>query len=177
MAGIALIHGGSNTVSQNHIWDSGKDGIAVHESFDNTIDRNHSSGNLLDGIGIKDHPGNPVSAGNFIERNHLSENAEHDRHDDSVGAGTAGTGNGPATTPRRRIDRDYAVEPDDEAARGLRRALRMGRTWLPGRGSTARSTPRPAIPRCSIMPAPEGRGAFHFPVPQAARERHLPGAR
>lgn len=93
VAGIALVHGGGNAVSHNRLWGNGQDGIALHESFDNTIEGNHSNGNLLDGIGIKDHPGNPLSAGNVVTGNHLSDNAEHDCHDDSAGSGTAGTGN------------------------------------------------------------------------------------
>lgn len=93
VAGIALVHGGGNTVSHNRVWSNDQDGIVAHESFDNVIERNRSTGNLLDGIGIKDHPGNPLSTGNVVARNLLSDNVEHDCHDDSIGSGTAGTGN------------------------------------------------------------------------------------
>ena len=93
VAGIAIIHGGVSAVSYNHLSGNAQDGIILHESFDNVIERNHSTTNGLDGIGVKDHPGTPLSARNAIRQNHVSDNAEHDCHDESVGAGTAGTAN------------------------------------------------------------------------------------
>ncbi|MGH3371920.1 MAG: right-handed parallel beta-helix repeat-containing protein [Nocardioidaceae bacterium] len=92
-AGIALVHGGGSTVSHNHLSGNAQDGIILHESFDNVIEHNRSTTNGLDGIGVKDHPGMPLSARNVIRSNQVLDNAEHDCHDESVGAGTAGTAN------------------------------------------------------------------------------------
>lgn len=93
VAGVALIHGGGSAVSHNHLSGNAQDGVILHESFDNLIEHNRSTTNGLDGIGVKDHPGMPLSAGNVIRRNQVSDNAEHDCHDESVGSGTAGTAN------------------------------------------------------------------------------------
>ena len=92
-AGIALIHGGGSAVSHNHLSGNAQDGIVLHESFDNVLEHNRSTTNGLDGIGVKDHPGMPLSARNVIGSNQVLNNAEHDCHDESVGAGTAGTAN------------------------------------------------------------------------------------
>ena len=91
--GIAIVHGSENVVSENVMKANGQHGILVHESFDNIIEGNQSDKNVVDGIAIKDHPGNPLSSGNLVVRNHMRLNGEHDCHDESVGTATAGTGN------------------------------------------------------------------------------------
>ncbi len=87
--------GGPNTnlrISSNEITNStSSDGIVAgtNSLTNSVISSNTATNNPRDGIRIE-AGGN---AGNRILSNTLSNNAEHDCHDDTVGAGTAGTAN------------------------------------------------------------------------------------
>jgi parallel beta-helix repeat protein len=88
-SGIEVVGGASgNTLRHNDVRLNTLDGISLVNGDSNTIARNHSRGNGRDGIRA-----DSASAGNVISRNHMRRNREHDCHDDSVGAGTAGTAN------------------------------------------------------------------------------------
>lgn len=84
------IRGGANgnTLSRNHARDNPGHGIRLLDGDGNTVERNQSNDNGIDGI-----RSDAASTGNTFVRNHMQDNAEHDAHDDSVGAGTAGTAN------------------------------------------------------------------------------------
>jgi parallel beta-helix repeat protein len=84
------IRGGANgnTLSRNRAKDNPGHGIRLLDGDGNTVERNQSNGNGIDGIRA-----DAASTGNTFLRNHMQNNAEHDAHDDSVGAGTGGTAN------------------------------------------------------------------------------------
>lgn len=87
--GIRLNNADNNTVAQNHVKDSGRDGIhLLNDSDDNVVEKNHVTKNVRDGIRVETD-----SSGNAIVQNHMMQNGEYDAHDDTVGAGTAGTAN------------------------------------------------------------------------------------
>lgn len=64
------------------------DGIRLISSSGVTVAHNKSRNNTRDGIRVDSD-----ATGNLIARNRMRGNVEHDCHDDSVGAGTAGTAN------------------------------------------------------------------------------------
>jgi parallel beta-helix repeat protein len=84
------IRGGANgnTLNRNRAKDNPGHGIRLLDGDGNTVERNQSNGNGIDGIRA-----DAASTGNTFVRNHMQNNAEHDAHDDSVGAGTGGTAN------------------------------------------------------------------------------------
>jgi parallel beta helix pectate lyase-like protein/thrombospondin type 3 repeat protein len=102
-AGIRFLQGSAGAASQtaievvrNKITGMHNDGIVAHGSSatevaslaDSRIAGNTITANAADGIylGLR-------TVGNLVEGNFLRSNVEHDCHDDSVGTGTAGTGN------------------------------------------------------------------------------------
>jgi parallel beta-helix repeat protein len=95
-AGIRIRAAGSrNQVSRNDLIENPGDGILLMNGDDNIIEDNDSKKNGGGGIpgrgdGIR---ADSASAGNVIVRNEMSDNGEHDCHDDSVGPGTSGTAN------------------------------------------------------------------------------------
>jgi nitrous oxidase accessory protein NosD len=84
--GVQLLEADGNSLQHNLIEGSIRDGILLDASDDNLIDRNLSRANGADGV----HVMSPSSA-NRIRQNQLRRNAGLDCHDDTVGAGTAGT--------------------------------------------------------------------------------------
>lgn len=80
-------------ISHNHITDRGLDGIRVQAATASLVDSVLTHNRVLDNgrDAIRIEAGGNV--GNRIEHNQLRANAEHDCHDDTVGAGTAGTAN------------------------------------------------------------------------------------
>jgi len=95
-SGIRLREGAhDNTVVGNHVTGNGTgndpttgDGISLEAALNNAVLHNVAENNRRDGIRV-----DAASSGNRIEHNRLRHNGEHDAHDDSVGAGTAGTAN------------------------------------------------------------------------------------
>lgn len=87
--GILLFQAGSGTrINENRAFRN-DDNLSVSATSGTLIDRNRfTDSTFYDGIFMDSDTSN-----NRIEKNHLSGNAEHDCHDDSVGAGTAGTAN------------------------------------------------------------------------------------
>ncbi|MEA2573275.1 MAG: hypothetical protein QOH93_573, partial [Chloroflexia bacterium] len=75
-------------VSHNTITGSTFDGIGLVGATNCTISFNDSSGSGFDGVYVDSD-----SSNNHIEHNRLSNNVEHDAHDDSAGPGTSGTAN------------------------------------------------------------------------------------
>ncbi|HEY0069728.1 MAG TPA: right-handed parallel beta-helix repeat-containing protein [Chloroflexia bacterium] len=75
-------------VSHNTITGSTFDGIGLVGATNCTISFNDSSFSGFDGIYVASD-----SEDNQIDHNRLSNNTEHDAHDDSVGPGTGGTAN------------------------------------------------------------------------------------
>lgn len=63
-------------------------GIHLVTSTGVQVLKNSSRANTGDGIRVE-----ADATGNLLEKNHMRRNAEHDCHDNSTGAGTAGTGN------------------------------------------------------------------------------------
>ena len=86
--GLQLLNGWANTLRGNTIERSLGDGILLDASSNNALDGNVSRDNGRDGVRVT-----AQSSGNTIRRNLLPANAENDCHDDSEGAGTAGTAN------------------------------------------------------------------------------------
>ena len=75
-------------VGQNDVH-ANDDGISLYDVDGSTVEHNWSHDNrLFDGMYA-----DALSSGNRIAYNRMERNAEHDCHDDSVGAGTAGTAN------------------------------------------------------------------------------------
>lgn len=84
-----LLSGATGAVVQgNVLLHNGQDGISLENADNNTIRHNVSERNGRDGIRV-----DVDSAGNTITDNRTAKNVEHDCHDDSVGALTAGTAN------------------------------------------------------------------------------------
>jgi parallel beta-helix repeat protein len=67
---------------------TGDGGIALFNSKNNTVDHNTSNNNKGDGVFV-----DSASTGNVFTYNHLNSNSIFDAEDQSVGHGTAGTGN------------------------------------------------------------------------------------
>jgi len=87
--GILISDGAAaNAIFWNRIGFNGRDGISLENGDNNSILLNGSVGNGRDGIRA-----DALSTGNTIALNFMFFNGEHDRHDDSVGAGTRGTAN------------------------------------------------------------------------------------
>jgi hypothetical protein len=78
-------------VARNWIREMGRSGIRATRSslVDSFITGNTSESNTLDGVRIEAG----ANTGNRVERNLLRRNGEHDCHDETTGAGTAGTAN------------------------------------------------------------------------------------
>jgi parallel beta-helix repeat protein len=76
-----------NRVTQNGTG-AAADGISLENADSNRVEDNRSDGNGRDGV-----RSDADSTGNDLLRNTAVGNREHDCHDDSVGAGTAGTAN------------------------------------------------------------------------------------
>lgn len=87
-AGIRIRNSAGNLVTHNHANNNPGDGILLTNGDSNVVSQNHSAKNGRDGIRA-----DVDSAGNTIVGNKMHRNTEHDAHDDSVGAGTAGTAN------------------------------------------------------------------------------------
>lgn len=88
--GILLYQAGSGLVQVDHndVY-ANDDGISLYSSDNETVAHNNSHEQLFyDGLYM-----DPDSAGNTIAENDAYLNTEHDCHDDSHGAGTAGTAN------------------------------------------------------------------------------------
>ncbi|HEX8599495.1 MAG TPA: NosD domain-containing protein [Chloroflexia bacterium] len=75
-------------ISHNTITGSTFDGVGMINATDCTVSYNDISGSGYDGIYVFSD-----SADNVFEHNRLSNNGEHDAHDESVGPGTGGTAN------------------------------------------------------------------------------------
>jgi parallel beta-helix repeat protein len=117
-AGVRLRNAGSgNVVRKNEVREapapppgmSGGDGIILISSSGNIVERNHSVANGRDGIRIE-----PTSSGNTILRNNMRRNGEHDCHDDTTGAGTAGTANFWIENSGVTENRPGLCEPDED---------------------------------------------------------------
>lgn len=89
--GVAFADVTASTISNNQI-SNGLYGIDVDEFFtgsqNNTIDHNHSNNNSQEGVFVS-----VQSVNNLFKQNEFMHNAYLDAEDDSVGTGTAGTGN------------------------------------------------------------------------------------
>ena len=82
--GILLFATSGQTVVDNEIRDSYKDGISIRQgSSGNLVTGNHVEGSGRDGIRNRD-----TSSGNTYTGNHLMHNGEHDAHDDNWPANT-----------------------------------------------------------------------------------------
>jgi parallel beta-helix repeat protein len=86
--GVQLLEAHGNSLRDNLIESSGSDGILMDASDANLIEGNLSRANGADGIHVASQ-----SSANTIRQNKLRGNAGLDCHDDTVGAGTAGTAN------------------------------------------------------------------------------------
>lgn len=87
MSGIYLSSGSNgNKVSDNESTKNGLDGIQVENSNGNKVKDNESKDNDRDGIRVTG-----ISSGNEFKSNEAKNNDEHDFHDDTIGALTAGT--------------------------------------------------------------------------------------
>jgi hypothetical protein len=120
-AGIRVLNAGTgNVIRENKVRESpsppvgmsGGDGIILSNSSGNIVERNHSVANGRDGIRIE--PGTGNSSGNTILRNVALRNVEHDCHDDTIGAGTAGTANFWIQNRGETENRPGLCEPDDD---------------------------------------------------------------
>jgi parallel beta-helix repeat protein len=96
--GIRLQNGSTNNlVEKNEVFENNADGIRLEPTVaagtlpvtGNVVQLNHVRGSGRDGIRVF----SSLAHDNTIERNVIRESAEHDAHDDSVGAGTGGTAN------------------------------------------------------------------------------------
>ena len=87
-AGVNLNGGSGNVVEKNELFRN-QDGVRIfNNAAANIIQSNHIRRSGRDGIRAE-----VTSRENTIKRNVIRESAEHDAHDDSVGAGTGGTAN------------------------------------------------------------------------------------
>jgi parallel beta-helix repeat protein len=95
--GIRLNQTDSSLVSGNKSERNLRDGIRLQNDSDsNTVSNNLSRDNGRDGLRVDGpviFPPSPQSDLNQIEQNKMLGNVEHDCHDDTAGAGTAGTAN------------------------------------------------------------------------------------
>ena len=88
-AGVGLNSATSSVVEKNELLRNRQDGVRLaNNSISNTIRSNHVRGSGRDGVRAE-----VAAHDNTIERNIIGESAEHDAHDDSVGAGTGGSAN------------------------------------------------------------------------------------
>jgi parallel beta-helix repeat protein len=88
-AGVLFNGASSNLVEKNGLFRNRQDGIRIfNNAAANIIRSNHIRRSGRDGIRAE-----VASRDNTIEQNLIGESAEHDAHDDSVGAGTNGTAN------------------------------------------------------------------------------------
>jgi parallel beta-helix repeat protein len=89
LAGVLFNGASSNLVEKNELFRNGQDGVRItNNAASNTIQSNHIQRSRRDGVRAE-----VASRDNTIERNIIAESAEHDAHDDSVGAGTGGSAN------------------------------------------------------------------------------------
>jgi nitrous oxidase accessory protein NosD len=86
--GVRLLRTSGTTVERNAIERSQGHGILLELSDTNAVERNLSRDNGGDGLRVASQ-----SSANNITGNALLGNGEYDCHDDTVGAGTAGTAN------------------------------------------------------------------------------------
>jgi parallel beta-helix repeat protein len=92
--GIGVYDSQSNALRANMVEDNSDSGILLSNGNSNRLEENRvrnngtSSGDTTDGIRV-----DMFSTGNTLRDNHLRHNLTHDCHDDSLGAGTAGTAN------------------------------------------------------------------------------------
>jgi parallel beta-helix repeat protein len=92
--GIGVYDSQSNALRANMVEDNSDSGILLSNGDSNRFEENRvrnngtSSGDTTDGIRV-----DTFSTGNTLRDNHLRHNLTHDCHDDSLGAGTAGTAN------------------------------------------------------------------------------------
>jgi parallel beta-helix repeat protein len=86
--GIDLVSTSGATVVANSSDNNGGNGIALFSSTDNLVLLNRARHNGGDGLYV-----DPASIGNTFLLNTMKHNAVFDAEDDSVGSGTAGTGN------------------------------------------------------------------------------------
>jgi parallel beta-helix repeat protein len=109
-AGVLLFEPGAVEVSHNDL-SNNDESIYVIDTAGAVISHNTIVGSTFDGIGLDNATGCTIShndisesgydgiwadtdaTNNQIEHNRLSNNAEHDAHDNSVGTGTGGTAN------------------------------------------------------------------------------------
>src|SRR5205085_5912689 len=81
--GIQLNRTTNDTVLDNLVERSSRDGIGVRNSDGNLVSGNQSDGNARDGIRNRG-----TSSANTYAGNHMRGNAEHDAHDENRGANT-----------------------------------------------------------------------------------------
>jgi parallel beta-helix repeat protein len=92
--GIGIYDTTTSAFDNNKAEDNADSGILLDNADDNAVGNNDverngtAAGDTTDGIRVLSS-----SAGNTIHHNHLRDNFTHDCHDDSAGAGTAGTAN------------------------------------------------------------------------------------
>lgn len=86
--GVSLNTTVDSEISNNDLSQMTNSGIRLQDTDNSLISRNRGYNNGKDGINVES-----LSTGNTIDRNVLSDNAEHDCHDDTTGSGTAGTAN------------------------------------------------------------------------------------
>lgn len=87
--GILLFEAASGTSLRGNVARRNDDNVGVYATSDADISGNTLTDSaFFDGVYV-----DPDSAGNHITGNTILDNKEHDCHDDSVGAGTAGTAN------------------------------------------------------------------------------------
>lgn len=85
---LYLIDSSGLVVQHNKVSNSSFDGIGLAGVTGSTIAHNFSEGNGFDGIWVGSD-----SSNNSITSNQMEDDADHDAHDDSVGAQTGGTAN------------------------------------------------------------------------------------
>jgi parallel beta-helix repeat protein len=92
LAGVLFNGSSSNLVEKNELFRNRQDGVRIANNANiaasNTIHSNHIRRSGRDGVRAE-----VASRNNTIERNIIGESAEHDAHDDSLGAGTGGSAN------------------------------------------------------------------------------------
>jgi parallel beta-helix repeat protein len=121
-AGVRLRNSGSGNVVRGNetrnappppVGMTGGDGIFLMNASGNSVERNRSVANGRDGIRIE-----PTSSNNTILRNHARRNGEHDCHDDTTGAGTAGTANFWIQNRGETENRPGLCKPDEDDDNG-----------------------------------------------------------
>ena len=86
--GLTLNGSTGNLVEKNMLVGNTQDGVRLNNSATNTVQANHIRQNGRDGIRAEAN-----TRDNTFEQNVIAESVEHDAHDESAGAGTAGTAN------------------------------------------------------------------------------------